>query len=91
MWETDELPKNTVMESDAALFIKRDQANEDPRPGESSRCDAYKYNIVASNHFIVFWIVDLMFHVYSVPFADNTERLGYPRPPHAICVSAAYK
>ncbi|KAF7965438.1 hypothetical protein HWV62_43515 [Athelia sp. TMB] len=62
MWETDELPKNTVMESDAALFIKRDKQSLDPRP-------------------------DLMFHVYSVPFADNTERLGYPRPPHAICMT----
>ncbi|TIA93351.1 hypothetical protein E3P99_00128 [Wallemia hederae] len=30
---------------------------------------------------------DLMFHVYSVPFADNTERLGYPRPEHAICMT----
>lgn len=27
-----------------------------------------------------------MFHIYSVPFADNTERMGYPRPKHAICV-----
>lgn len=34
MWETDELPKATVMESDAALFIKRDKTNNDPRPGE---------------------------------------------------------
>ncbi|TIA84161.1 hypothetical protein E3P92_00169 [Wallemia ichthyophaga] len=30
---------------------------------------------------------DLMFHVYSVPFADNTARLGYPRPEHAICMT----
>ncbi|TIC00358.1 putative oxidoreductase [Wallemia mellicola] len=30
---------------------------------------------------------DLMFHVYSVPFADNTERLGYPRPENAICMT----
>ncbi|KAF7982464.1 hypothetical protein HWV62_28019 [Athelia sp. TMB] len=62
MWETDELPKNTVMESDAALFIKRDKDSSDPRP-------------------------DLMFHIYSVPFADNIERLGYPRPKHAICMT----
>ncbi|ORY77649.1 hypothetical protein BCR35DRAFT_305430 [Leucosporidium creatinivorum] len=60
MWEVDELPPQTVMQSDTALFIRRDTS--DPRP-------------------------DLMFHIYSVPFADNTERLGYPRPPHAICMT----
>lgn len=60
MWETDELPPQTVMQSDTALFIRRDTS--DPRP-------------------------DLMFHIYSVPFADNTERLGYPRPKHAICMT----
>lgn len=30
---------------------------------------------------------DLMFHIYQVPFADNTEREGYPRPDHAICMT----
>lgn len=60
MWETDELPHNTVMDSDAALFIRRDTS--DPRP-------------------------DLMFHIYQIPFADNIERLGYPRPEHAICMT----
>lgn len=59
MWETDKLPDATVMQSDTALFIRRDTS--DPRP-------------------------DLMYHIYSVPFADNTERLGYPRPQHAICM-----
>ncbi|GAA3728954.1 choline dehydrogenase [Spinactinospora alkalitolerans] len=60
MWETDELPQNTVMASDGGLFIRRDTG--DPRP-------------------------DLMFHIYQVPFADNTERLGYERPEHAICMT----
>ncbi|KAI5476609.1 putative oxidoreductase [Pseudohyphozyma bogoriensis] len=60
MWETDELPPMTVMQSDSALFIRRDTS--DPRP-------------------------DLMFHIYTVPFADNTERMGYPRPKHAICMT----
>ncbi|KAM0755690.1 putative oxidoreductase [Meredithblackwellia eburnea MCA 4105] len=58
MWETDELPPQTVMQSDSALFVRRDTS--DPRP-------------------------DLMWH--TVPFADNTERLGYPRPKHAICMT----
>ncbi|GLU47275.1 GMC family oxidoreductase [Nocardiopsis ansamitocini] len=30
---------------------------------------------------------DLMFHIYQIPFADNTERLGYDRPDHAICMT----
>ncbi len=28
-----------------------------------------------------------MFHIYQVPFADNTERVGYERPQHAICMT----
>ena len=77
MLETDELPKNTVMESDAALFIKRNKESSDPRPGMSPP----PHSDQISHHS------DLMLHVYSVPFADNTERFGYPRPPHGICVS----
>ncbi|MUL43226.1 FAD-binding protein [Streptomonospora sp. PA3] len=30
---------------------------------------------------------DLMFHIYLVPFTENTERLGYPVPEHAICMT----
>ncbi|MBW0475550.1 hypothetical protein O181_015265 [Austropuccinia psidii MF-1] len=30
---------------------------------------------------------DMMSHMYQVPFADNTERLGYPRPDHAFCIT----
>lgn len=30
---------------------------------------------------------DLMFHIYQVPFAENTERQGYRRPEHAICMT----
>ncbi|RCV50783.1 GMC family oxidoreductase [Marinitenerispora sediminis] len=61
MWETHgPVPENTVMDSDAALFVRRD--TRDPRP-------------------------DLMFHIYQIPFADNTARLGYDVPEHAICMT----
>lgn len=30
---------------------------------------------------------DLMFHIYQTPFADNTEREGFRRPEHAICMT----
>ncbi|KAA1113483.1 hypothetical protein PGT21_032383 [Puccinia graminis f. sp. tritici] len=30
---------------------------------------------------------DMMSHIYQIPFAENTERLGYPRPEHAFCVT----
>ncbi|MFJ9555472.1 GMC family oxidoreductase [Nocardiopsis sp. NPDC101807] len=63
MWETDRpVPQNTVMHSDAALFVRRDDG--DPRP-------------------------DLMFHIYQIPFDDNTKRLGYESPPDgwAVCMT----
>ena len=87
MWETDELPKNTVMDSDAALFIMRDKANNDSRPGalllllsQTNSCTVNFYADATTS--------DLMYHLYTVPFADNTDRLGYPHPRHAICVSS---
>ena len=30
---------------------------------------------------------DLMFHIYQVPFTENTAREGYPSPEHAICMT----
>jgi choline dehydrogenase len=30
---------------------------------------------------------DLMYHTYQIPFTFNTERLGYPVPEHAICMT----
>jgi choline dehydrogenase-like flavoprotein len=30
---------------------------------------------------------DLMFHTYQIPFTFNTERLGYPVPEHAMCMT----
>lgn len=63
MWETNErVPENTVMDSDAALFVRRDES--DPRP-------------------------DLMFHIYQIPFDDNTKRLGYDSPEdgYAVCMT----
>lgn len=32
-------------------------------------------------------VPDLMFHIYQVPFTDNTKRLGYRSPDHAICMT----
>jgi choline dehydrogenase-like flavoprotein len=30
---------------------------------------------------------DLMYHTYQIPFTFNTERLGYPVPEHAMCMT----
>lgn len=61
VWETTKpLPENSVMDSDAGLFIRRDSS--DPRP-------------------------DLMFHFYQIPFTTNTERLGYPKVEHGVCMT----
>lgn len=30
---------------------------------------------------------DLMFHLYTIPFTVNTERLGYPVPAHGFCAT----
>ncbi|MET9709986.1 GMC family oxidoreductase [Nocardiopsis alba] len=64
MWETTRrIPENTVMDSDAALFVRRHEG-DDPRP-------------------------DLMFHIYQIPFDDNTKRLGYDSPEdgYAVCMT----
>ena len=63
MWETERrVPEETVMDSDAALFVRRNES--DPRP-------------------------DLMFHIYQIPFDDNTKRLGYESPEdgYAVCMT----
>jgi choline dehydrogenase-like flavoprotein len=66
IWETRETPPETVMSSDAGLFLK---VLKDKEP------------------FDMEGIPDLMFHIYQVPFTDNTKRLGYRSPDHAICMT----
>ncbi|THU90625.1 alcohol oxidase [Dendrothele bispora CBS 962.96] len=62
MWRARSSPKETVMTSDAGLFVRTDKSNPDPRP-------------------------NLMFHIYQIPFTDNTERHGYEKPEHAVCMT----
>lgn len=66
IWETAETPKETVMSSDAGLFVRAlpPEAEKVPHPGP-----------------------DLMFHVYQIPFVENTAREGYDVPKHAICMT----
>ena len=66
MWETRETPEETVMSSDAGLFLRvlPQSAELHPHPAP-----------------------DLMFHIYQVPFAENTSREGYEKPTHAICMT----
>lgn len=66
IWETRDTPPETVMSSDAGLFLKVFKGKEP---------------------FAMDNVPDLMFHIYQVPFCDNTERLGYPVPDHAICMT----
>ncbi|KAK7448077.1 hypothetical protein VKT23_013833 [Stygiomarasmius scandens] len=62
MWRAQSSPKETVMTSDAGLFVRTDKSSPDPRP-------------------------NLMYHIYQIPFTDNTERHGYEKPEHAICMT----
>lgn len=66
IWETRDTPPETVMSSDAGLFLK---VFKDKEPWNMDD------------------VPDLMFHIYQVPFCDNTQRLGYPVPDHAICMT----
>ncbi|PWN90013.1 alcohol oxidase [Acaromyces ingoldii] len=67
IWETKETPPETVMSSDAGLFLKVLPDSAEPFPMPS--------------------VPDLMFHIYQIPFTDNTNRMGYPHPDHAICMT----
>lgn len=67
IWETKETPPETVMSSDAGLFLKVLPNDAEP--------------------FAMPDVPDLMFHIYQVPFTDNTKRMGYPHPDHAICMT----
>ncbi|PWN47636.1 alcohol oxidase [Violaceomyces palustris] len=66
MWETRDTPPETVMSSDAGLFLRVLPPNAEPNPHPGP---------------------DLMFHIYQIPFADNTARQGYEVPEHAICMT----
>lgn len=67
IWETRDTPPETVMSSDAGLFLKVFKEKE-PFDMDDN-------------------VPDLMFHIYQVPFTDNTKRLGYRSPDHAICMT----
>lgn len=66
LWETRDTPKETVMSSDAGLFVRALPPDAEPVPHPGP---------------------DLMFHIYQVPFVENTERLGFDVPKHAICMT----
>ncbi|WFC99236.1 hypothetical protein MYAM1_001980 [Malassezia yamatoensis] len=66
IWETAETPEETVMASDAGLFLRALPQNAEPLPHPGP---------------------DLMFHIYQVPFVENTKRHGYEVPTHAICMT----
>lgn len=66
IWETRDTPQETVMSSDAGLFVRALPPDAEPVPHPGP---------------------DLMFHIYQVPFTENTAREGYPVPKHAICMT----
>mgnify|MGYP000003218772 FL=1 len=66
IWETRDTPSETVMSSDACLFLRTQPRDAEPVPHPGP---------------------DLMFHIYQVPFTENTARQGYPVPKHAICMT----
>ncbi|PWN41183.1 alcohol oxidase [Ceraceosorus guamensis] len=72
MAETRHTPPETVMSSDAGLFLRIFPSSAEPWKAMEQEMSK---------------IPDLMFHIYQVPFADNTERMGYERPKNAICMT----
>jgi choline dehydrogenase-like flavoprotein len=66
IWETRETPRETVMSSDAGLFVRALPPDAEPHPHPGP---------------------DLMFHIYQIPFTENTARVGYDSPEHAICMT----
>lgn len=66
MWETRNTPRETVMSSDACLFVRVLPLDAEPHPHPGP---------------------DLMFHIYQIPFTENTARAGYDEPEHAICMT----
>ena len=66
IWETRDTPQETVMTSDAGLFVRALPPDAEPVPHPGP---------------------DLMFHIYQIPFTENTARAGYPVPKHAICMT----
>ncbi|CAD6958857.1 unnamed protein product [Tilletia laevis] len=75
MWETPDTPTETVMSSDAGLFLRIL-----PRAGESG---SEHLPTEPTSHPGP----DLMAHIYQVPWAEHTGRLGFDVPAHAICMT----
>ncbi|KAK0533225.1 hypothetical protein OC835_003083 [Tilletia horrida] len=75
MWETRETPAETVMSSDAGLFLRilprRGEVGSEEVPTEPTPHPG----------------PDLMFHIYQTVWAEHTARLGFDVPEHAICMT----
>ncbi|KAE8272051.1 hypothetical protein A4X09_0g312 [Tilletia walkeri] len=75
MWETRDTPAETVMSSDAGLFLRilpqRGEPGSNKLPSEPTSHPG----------------PDMMAHIYQVPWAEHTGRLGFDVPAHAICMT----
>lgn len=74
-------PNQTTMDSDAGIFLRRQPPNAtaDPTPATHN---PYNPNSLPDGQ-----IADVMMHCYQIPFTLNTDRLGYPKPVDAFCMT----
>lgn len=78
MWELNApIPPQTTMDSDAAIFLRR----EVPNAAATHNTSGTQLKVPDGK------ATDLMMHCYQIPFTLNTMRLGYPHPVNAFCMT----
>lgn len=82
MWELKKPvpPNQTTMDSDAALFLRRER----PNAAVTNTSPLINPRGLSDGD-----IADVMMHCYQIPFTPNTARLGYPEPAdgYAFCMT----
>ena len=78
MWELNRAvpPNQTTVDSDAGIFLRREQPNAAPRASHSDPKSLPDGDIT-----------DMMMHCYQIPFCLNTRALGYDQPIDAFCMT----
>lgn len=74
-------PNQTTMDSDAGIFLRRQQPNATAHPVPASH-NPHNPQALPDGE-----IADVMMHCYQIPFTLNTDRLGYPKPVNAFCMT----
>ncbi|KAI1625652.1 choline dehydrogenase [Exophiala viscosa] len=79
IWELNQPvpPNQTTMDSDAGIFLRREQPNAAGAKSTPTNPHALPDSDIA----------DVMMHCYQIPFCLNTTRLGYDTPIDAFCMT----